>query len=276
MPEGPEVQTVLSTLESQIKGAKVKDVIVRYEKCVQPDVQTFYSVIGQSFLGFSRIGKYLIFTMEDYHMVVHLRMEGKFYILDYLPNSNDWKHIHVILCLNDGRFLCYHDTRKFGRLGLYDKKEDISSLPPLQNVGFDVLDDRVDGTYFYNRIHHSNRNLKTALLDQSIMAGVGNIYADEICFSSGLDPRSRCTRLSKKDCEQIIFHTKRIIRGAIRAGGTTIRSYTSSLGVTGLFQLELKVHKRAGELCLQCKRPIKKLVVSTRGTYICQNCQKRK
>ncbi|MDO4466190.1 MAG: bifunctional DNA-formamidopyrimidine glycosylase/DNA-(apurinic or apyrimidinic site) lyase [Bacillota bacterium] len=276
MPEGPEVQTVLSTLENQIKECRVKEVIVRYEKCVQPDVSTFYSIVGQSFLGFSRIGKYLIFTTEEYNLVVHLRMEGKFYILDSLPDAKEWKHIHVIFGLDDGRFLCYHDTRKFGRLSLYEKREDISTLPPLQNVGFDVLDDRVDGMYFYSHIHRSNRNLKSAILDQSIMAGVGNIYADEICFSAGLDPRSRCTRISKKDCENIIYHTKRIIRGAMKAGGTTIRSYTSSLGVTGLFQLKLKVHQREGEACLLCQRPIKKLVVSTRGTYICQNCQKRK
>ncbi|MBQ0065784.1 MAG: DNA-formamidopyrimidine glycosylase [Firmicutes bacterium] len=276
MPEGPEVQTVISTLERQIKGARIEDVEVRYEKCVEPNITDFKRVIGQSFLEFSRIGKYLIFTMEDFQMVVHLRMEGKFYILDSRPEAKTWKHIHVIFRLEDGRYLCYHDTRKFGRLGLYDKMEDFSKLPPLVNVGYDVLDQRATGRYFYEQIHHSQRTLKAALLDQSILAGIGNIYANEICFSAGLDPRSRCTRISKKDCEQIVFHAKRILNGAIKAGGTTIRSYTSSLGVTGLFQLKLKVHAREGEPCLVCGTPIKKIVVNTRGTYLCQQCQKRK
>ena len=106
------------------------------------------------------------------------------------------------------------------------------------------------------------------------MAGVGNIYADEICFASGLDPRSRACKVSKKDWDKIVYETKRILQGATRFGGTTIRSYTSSLGVTGRFQLYLKVHDQTQ--CKVCHHTIKKLIVSQRGTYLCPNCQKRK
>lgn len=154
------------------------------------------------------------------------------------------------------------------------KKEDIHAYPCFKNVGYDYMDERVNGMYFYTCVHSLKRNLKSCLLDQSIMAGVGNIYADEICFASGLDPRSRASKLSKKDCEKIVFQTKRILQGATRFGGTTIRSYTSSLGVTGRFQLYLNVHDQTQ--CKVCHHAIKKLTVSQRGTYLCPNCQKRK
>ncbi|MCF0106465.1 MAG: hypothetical protein HUJ53_06850 [Holdemanella sp.] len=133
-----------------------------------------------------------------------------------------------------------------------------------------------NSTFLYQSIHASQRNLKSILLDQSIMAGIGNIYCDEICFSCQLDPRTRASRLSRKDCEKLVYHAKRIITEAMELGGTTIRSYTSSLGVTGRFQLSLQVHTRKDQPCPICGFPIVKKVVSQRGTYICLHCQKRK
>lgn len=274
MPEGPEVEVVVRTLEHQIKNLCIKDIRIVYENVVQSDSLPVEKIKGQTFLRFDRIGKYLIFTLSDDQLVFHLRMEGKFYIYDELPT--DLKHIHVIFTLDNGRKLCYHDTRKFGRMVLYPKEKDLYNLPALQHVGYDFMDARATPDYFYQSIHTSKRSLKAALLDQSIMAGIGNIYADEICFACKLDPRSRCTRISKKDCEAILFHTRRILKGAIRFGGTTIRDYTSSLGVTGRFQLRLKVHTRQGKSCIRCGHVIDKVKVSQRGTYLCRNCQKRK
>ena len=276
MPEAPEVQTVVSTLEQQIQGRKVIDVEIRYPRLLENLDENVWKerLVNQTLLGFSRIGKYLILTTEKYAWIIHLRMEGKFYIVEALPEN--MKHVHAVFELNDGRKLLYHDTRKFGRMALYDKQENVHSYPCLKNVGLDVLDDRVDGKYVYNAIHSSSRNLKSILLDQSIMAGIGNIYCDEICFLCKLDPRSKASRLSKKDCENIVYHSKNVIRDAMKLGGTTIRSYTSSLGVTGLFQLNLRVHTKKGEPCPVCQNTIVKRVVSQRGTYICLHCQKRK
>ena len=274
MPEAPEVQTVISTLEKQIKECIIEKIEVLYSKILENGNEESWNekLEGQSLLEFNRIGKYLILSTEDYDWVIHLRMEGKFYIYDELPEN--LKHIHIIVYLNDGKKLCYHDTRKFGRMALYDKTEDKSTLPSLKNVGYDILDQRVTGKYFYSQIHSKKKCLKACLLDQSIMAGIGNIYADEICFAARLDPRSRAARLSKKDCDTIVSYSKQIIQDAMKAGGTTIRSYTSSLGVTGLFQLQLNVHTM--EECPICRDKIVKKVVATRGTYICQHCQKRK
>lgn len=273
MPEAPEVQTVLSTLETQIKNISIEDVLIYYPKIVDNvEVETFkHRLIGQSFRTFNRLGKYLIFGLDDYDLVVHLRMEGKFYLYDKICED---KHIHVVFKLNNGICMSYHDTRKFGRMYLYSKKEDIHAYPCFKNVGYDYMDQRVNGMYFYHCVHALKRNLKSCLLDQSIMAGIGNIYADEICFALGLDPRSRACKLSKKDCEKIVLETRRILQGATHYGGTTIRSYTSSLGVTGRFQLHLKVHGQTQ--CKVCHHTIKKLTVSQRGTYLCPKCQKRK
>lgn len=273
MPEAPEVQTVLSTLETQIKDVSIEDVLIYYPKIIDNvEVETFKNqLIGQTFHSFNRLGKYLIFGLDDYDLVVHLRMEGKFYLYNMLCEN---KHIHIVFKQNSGTYMSYHDTRKFGRMYLYPKKEDIHAYPCFKNVGYDYMDERVNGMYFYTCVHSLKRNLKSCLLDQSIMAGVGNIYADEICFASGLDPRSRASKLSKKDCEKIVFQTKRILQGATRFGGTTIRSYTSSLGVTGRFQLYLNVHDQTQ--CKVCHHAIKKITVSQRGTYLCPNCQKRK
>lgn len=272
MPEAPEVQVVLDTLQTQIQGCQIKKVDVFYDKLVEfGDIQ---NLVGELILDFHRIGKYLILETNQYDWVIHLRMEGKFYIYDQLPEN--LKHIHAIFQLNDQRYLCFHDVRKFGRMWIQNKVEDLYQLNALKNVGYDYTDERVDGMYLYQHIHSSTRPLKAALLDQSIVAGIGNIYANEICFACGLDPRSRCQRISKKDCENLIYETRRILTGATRFGGTTIRSYTSSLGVTGRFQLKLKVHARQGEPCPMCGQPIKKIKVDNRGTYLCQHCQKRK
>ena len=176
MPEAPEVQTVLSTLETQIKDISIEDVLIYYPKIVDNvEVETFeHRLIGQSFRTFNRLGKYLIFGLDDYDLVVHLRMEGKFYLYDKICED---KHIHVVFKLNNGICMSYHDTRKFGRMYLYSKKEDIHAYPCFKNVGYDYMDQRVNGMYFYHCIHTLKRNLKSCLLDQSIMAGIGNIYA---------------------------------------------------------------------------------------------------
>ncbi len=275
MPEAPEVQTVVSTLKHQIQGCTIEKVDILYPRLIETDLEKFQSnIIDQRFQTFSRWGKYLILGLDEYDWIIHLRMEGRFYLYETLPENR--KHIHAIFTLNDGRYLCYHDTRKFGRMALYEKQKDWHQYPALSKLGYDYTDPKADAIYFYNKIHKQKRPLKAALLDQSIIAGIGNIYADEICFACNLDPRSRCTRISKKDCQAIVENTYRILSEATQAGGTTIRTYTSSLGITGLFQMSLRVHNQKGCQCPKCGRPIEKMTVVQRGTYICRHCQKRK
>lgn len=277
MPELPEVETVRRTLEYQLKGVKIEDVQIIYPKIIDNVTPEEFKqkLKGQQFQNYRRIGKYLIFELNDYTLVSHLRMEGKFYIKN-ATEAYDQKHTHLIFELSDGRKLQYHDTRKFGRMYLYPRNVELLEQKAFQNVGFDAFDSNLFAIDLYKKSRNRKITLKQFLLDQKNIAGIGNIYADEICFRVGLHPTSNVSKLSKKDFENILDATRIILQGAIDAGGTTIRSYTSSLGVDGRFQLQLKVHQRKGENCYRCGHVIEKITVGGRGTYLCRKCQKKK
>lgn len=276
MPELPEVQTVLDTLHAQMGHARIRDVRVCWDRIIQGDTDTFCALVRcRRIEDYTRIGKYLCFDLGDVWWIAHLRMEGKFYLQQpeepYAP-----RHVHVIFELEDGRELRYHDTRKFGRMYAYEKKGSLRECPCFARVGKDALDEGLSADELYHSLHGRHVTLKQALLDQSVIAGIGNIYADEICFALGIHPLTRVNRLRKQDFARLIAETRRILQGAIRAGGTTIRSYTSSLGVDGRFQLQLKVHAKKGEPCPVCGNEIIKVQANGRGTYYCAKCQKRR
>lgn len=276
MPELPEVQTVVDTLRYQLQHVTIKDVHVYWDNIIAfPNVCAFIEGMkGKTIHDYGRYGKYLIFDLGSHVWIAHLRMEGKFYIQQ--PFEPYDKHIHVIFDLEDGRQLRYHDTRKFGKMYLYEKQADLHAYPCFQHIGYDAFDERLTKEYLYQKLHTRSIPIKQALLDQSVIAGIGNIYADEICFALGMHPERKISTLRKKDFERLIEETRRILNGAIASGGTTIRSYTSSLGVDGRFQLKLKVHARKGEKCKVCGSDIKKIVVATRGTYYCPTCQRKR
>jgi formamidopyrimidine-DNA glycosylase len=262
------VETVLRTLEAKIRGKGIETVEIRYPKIIEGSPAVFTKALeGRHFLEFRRRGKYLLFTMEDVLLSSHLRMEGKYYILgDGVPYD---RHTHVIFHLDDGTGLRYHDTRKFGRMEILPKDTDPRTF---HGLGPEPFSDEFSPAYIYACAHERRVPVKTLLLDQSFAAGIGNIYADEICFACGLRPRMNCRRLTKAMCEAIVRETQRILSDAVKAGGTTIRSYTSSLGVTGLFQLECMVHAR--KTCRICGSDIKIVRVGGRSSYYCPHCQR--
>ncbi len=277
MPELPEVETVKSTLAYQLGNPLITDVSVFYDNVIDGmSANAFCDALrNQTICDYTRIGKYLIFVLQDYYLVSHLRMEGKYYV-QASDEPYDAKHTHVIFQFADGRQLRYHDTRKFGRMYLYPITCDLMKQKAFTHCGYDVFDERVTPQYLYDCFHHRHIVLKQALLDQSVMAGVGNIYADEICFALRLHPQTKITHLTKKDFVRLLEATRCILSQAIESGGTTIRSYTSSLGVDGRFQLKLQVHAKQGEPCPICGTTIIKKTVATRGTYYCATCQRRK
>lgn len=276
MPELPEVETVVRTLEKQLGQPTLKHINVLYDKVLANKEKADFiaELTNEKIIAYHRIGKYMIFECTAHYLVVHMRMEGKFYIQSAHELYD--KHTHVLIDLLDGRQLRYHDTRKFGRMYLYAKDKDYHELDCFKNVGYDVFDERLTGQLLYANAHYRKIRLKQFLLEQHVMSGVGNIYADEICYACALHPCTKVNKLSKKDCDTILSETKRILNGAIKAGGTTIRSYTSSLKVDGRFQLQLKVHMRKDQPCYRCKNTIEKISVAGRGTYFCKVCQKRK
>ncbi|MBQ1522318.1 MAG: bifunctional DNA-formamidopyrimidine glycosylase/DNA-(apurinic or apyrimidinic site) lyase [Erysipelotrichaceae bacterium] len=270
MPELPEVETVVRTLEHKINKRIIKEVNVLWKKLIEyPDPDSFSALLkDQQFVSFSRRGKFLIFELTDFIMVAHLRMEGKFYV--YPEHTEPLKHTHIVFVLDEGE-LHYNDVRKFGRFDLYRKDEPLECL---ESLGYEPFDERLNGSLLKEYCRRKKMPIKTQLLDQGMIAGIGNIYANEICFDVKLNPQHPACYISEVKWDEIIESTRKILAEAIQAGGTTIRSYTSSLGVTGMFQQNLHVHSRNNELC-ECGTIIKKIFVNGRGTYYCPNCQKQ-
>ena len=272
MPEIAEVETVRNTLKKRILNKKIVDVEVFYKPMIESAIASFKKdLVGKSFIDIKRRGKWLIFETEDRYLLSHLRMEGKYFIK---PKEDiKEKHEHVIFTFNDNTTLRYHDTRKFGRMNLI-KKEDLENTECIKKQGLEPGDKNLTSTYLLEKFKNKRLPIKTVLLDQTIISGLGNIYADEVLFDAGIHPMRHGDAVSIQECEKIKNSARKIITKAIEMGGTTIRSYTSSLGVTGRFQQYLMVHKREGEQCYQCKNIIQKMKIGGRSSYYCEHCQK--
>ena len=265
MPELPEVEVVRRTLNNKLKGKIIRKVDVLYNNIIGIG-EPINNIENNKILEIKRRGKWLIFCFDNYYMISHLRMEGKWFIKN---NSPIEKHEHVIFYFDDFE-LRYHDTRKFGRIFLI-KKDKIDDF--FSNLGMDA--NNLEYSYLKDKFSISklqSKSLKEVLLDQSIISGIGNIYADEISYKLGLIPSTKIKDLNKKDLENLILYSKEILNKSIECGGTTIRSYTSSLGVIGNNQDNLIVHRRLN--CKVCGSPITKIKLAGRTTYYCPVCQK--
>ena len=273
MPELPEVETVRQGLKKLLLGRIIKRVCVYYDGIIEyPSVLEFTSNIeNQKINDIDRFGKWLIFVLDDYYLLSHLRMEGKYFIKDASDELN--KHEHVVFKLDNDSELRYMDVRKFGKMHLIPKDK-IKDIGPLIDLGLEPWDKKLDISYLRDKYKNKKLPIKSVLLDQSIIVGIGNIYADEILFLAKINPYMRAMDLSDNDLFNIIKYTKEILEKAIREGGTTIRSYSSVNGVHGLFQQELNVHSREGEQCPSCGNKIVKVKIGGRGTYYCEKCQK--
>lgn len=273
MPELPEVETVRATLEPLISGKRIVTVTIRYPKMVEGDPVLFADKLtGRTLQSIGRIGKYLFFQLEDGVFVSHLRMEGKYFLKDSKVPYD--KHEHLILSFEDGTDLRYHDTRKFGTVEWLEPNG-IPAYRERHKIAFEPLEEGFSSEAFAKRLKRTTRMIKPVLLDQSVIAGLGNIYVDEVLFRSRLHPETRANRLTKKQALDVAGHAKDVLSEATRLGGTTIRSYVSSLGVTGRFQTKLHVHGKKGEPCPHCQTTIVKITVGGRGTYVCPVCQKK-
>ena len=269
MPELPEVETVRKILEKNIINKQIKDIVVRYDRIIQNEnVSDFIEKLkNQTFLEMRRRGKHLICVLNDYYLIVHLRMEGKFF---YMKDSNYSVHDHIIFKFDDGE-LRFNDTRKFGTMHLFDKNLDIYNLAPLNKLGKEPYDEGFDYLYLKPFFNKSNKPIKTTLLDQSIIAGLGNIYVDEVLYMSNIHPLEKTKNLTDDQIKKIVTSSIIVLNKAIKLGGTTIKSFQSSHDITGRFQNELLVHTK--QYCPSCNEKIIKIRVGGRGTYYCKNCQ---
>jgi len=272
MPELPEVETVKETLKTLVLHKKIKTVRIYYQNTVAyPTSDEFIKEISnQTINDIKRRGKWLMFELDNYYLLSHLRMEGKYHIRHKTDDVN--KHEHIVFELDDNSELRYQDTRKFGRMYLLNK-EGVYNQPPLNELGREPWDEHLTTDYLKEKYSKKKLPIKTVILDQSVIVGIGNIYADEILFLSRINPLKPASKLNEQELQAIIDNTRLTLEKAIKAGGTTIRSYTSNDGVHGRFQQELFVHSREGLPCLACGTTIVKIKVGGRGTYYCPNCQ---
>lgn len=273
MPELPEVETVKNTLKPRLIGKKIINANVYYDNMIDypTSIEFKERIINQRINDINRYGKWLIFVLDDYYLLSHLRMEGKY----FFKKKGDKRliHEHIIFTLDNDIELRYHDVRKFGKMLLIEK-EKYEELSPLNALGYEPFDERLNVLYLKEKFKNKRLPIKSTLLDQSIITGIGNIYADEILFLCKINPLKSSNKLTDNELENIIKYSKEVLTKAIEKGGSTIKSYTSVDGVHGLFQQELLVHTKLNMPCRNCNTKIVKIKVNGRGTYYCPNCQK--
>jgi len=272
VPELPEVENLARGLASQITGLTIRDVRCHFPGAVGPDPECFAEAVrGRRIEELHRHGKYLFFVLDgDATLALHLRMTGQF-VLVPRPQPAD-KHTHLELLLSDrNRKLVFRDVRKFGRLQLLDGG--VERFIEEKRLGADAL--QISTRQMHQLFQRTSRSIKAVLLDQRVVAGLGNIYTDEILFREGISPLRKASALSYEQVASLRRTVRAVLRAAIRGRGTTISDYVDARGLRGSFQNSLLVYSRAGLPCPRCGTAITRSRVAGRGTYSCPNCQSR-
>lgn len=275
MPEYPEVRTFIDFLKKQhIINQKIVGVNFIDDKVLKNSNQNTFKnfIVGESIKDIDQIGKLIFISLtHNKYLTIHLRMEGKLFFIDSSIKPNKLTMVEL-LC--GKKKLVYIDFRKFGTFYIYKSKNEFLKSNEVTKMGLQPFDKELKSLYLLKAFKNKNQAIKTALLDQSIIAGIGNIYADEILFACKINPLKKSKLLTKIDCEHIITACRKIMKAAIANSGTTVSSFAFAPSHAGSFQKYLKVHTREGQHCKICKTPIKKIAVNGRGTYYCPKCQK--
>jgi len=274
MPELPEVETIRRDLEQKLVGKKIKDIKILVPHLIKkPSLDRFIlNLIGEKIISIGRRGKYLLFSFNlGKILVIHLRMTGQ--LVYCSPEEEEEKHLCCIFALEDDgqiNHLRYLDIRRFGCFYLLNPDETIKGLT---NLGPEPLGADFTFSYLVEILQNKRGKIKALLLDQTIIAGIGNIYADEILFRSGIHPERTGNSLNKEEIRRIYENTSQVLQEAIERRGTTISDYRDGLGKKGTFQNYLKVYGRSGKKCLQCQSLIKKIKIGGRSSCFCPQCQ---
>lgn len=272
MPELPEVETMVRQLRPQLVGRTVTEAHVYWARTVaRPSPRRFRAgLAGRRIESLWRRGKYFLFDLDDGRTLVgHLRMSGRLFLDEPADRDRARKHVRASFDLDDGRRLVFVDVRKFGRLALVRRPEEI--LPAL---GPEPLSAEVDGAWMVRALRSRRRMLKPLLLDQSFLAGLGNIYVDESLHLARLHPLRLSDRVPRAKAEALVESIRAVLREAIEAEGSSFDTfYRTPEGKPGRFQESFSVYGRQGLPCRSCGTTIRRLVVSQRGTHVCPRCQ---
>jgi formamidopyrimidine-DNA glycosylase len=274
MPELPEVETIARGVHARVRGDRIAEVWFSEHK--QP-FKTAASVqakglAGRTILSVHRTGKHIVCELGDAdgsepsaQWIVHLGMTGR--LLVTTPEGPVAKHTHARMTLESGREIRFVDARRFGRLELRELKK----TEGFSAAGCEPM--TIGAAEFAGLFRGRRLAIKAALLNQQLLSGVGNIYADESLFQAGIRPRRQAGKLTRKELERLRVAVGAVLAHAIRLGGSSVSDYVDADGVKGFFQLEHCVYLRTGLPCRQCGRPIKRIIVAGRGTHYCSHCQ---
>jgi len=272
MPELPEVETIARGLDKRVTGAVIESVWLgsKPEPLKSSAAEIAAALQSRTIAGVRRVGKHIVFDLQsskngtvahsESQWIVHLGMTGSLRI--FSADEDIEKHTHAVLRLNSGRELRFVDPRRFGRLSVIERFE-APGAEPLQ-VKFDD---------FVALFRRRKTPIKSALLNQKLLSGVGNIYADEALFRAGIRPRRRAASLTRDELHKLHSALKKVLKEAIRLGGSSISDYVDADGGEGFFQLKHRVYGREAKACLVCKAPIKRIVIAGRSSHYCPHCQ---
>ena len=272
MPELPEVETVINTIRPHIINKEIEKIEVYYDRLIQSNLDEFKTkLINQKFINVTRYGKFIFLHLtNDFVIITHLRMEGKF----RFENSHNLrkKHTSAGFFFKDGTSLAFDDTRKFGLMYLSDEAN-FKETKMIKKLGIEANKISENDYEFLIKKFKKNKCIKELLLDQSILAGIGNIYADEILFSTKINPFRKGNDISDEKYHEIFQASNQILNKAITLGGSTIHSFHPSEGVDGKFQETLLCYGKSGTPCPNCNTTLHKDFIGGRGTTFCPNCQ---
>jgi len=264
MPELPEVETIARILKPDLIGRTILSADLRWSRTLaMPSPKKFKEQIkGQKIVDIGRRAKYLIIQLADFHLLVHLRMSGDLFIKD--STNKPEKHDRLVLKLSNNRSLIFNDTRKFGRVWLTSNTEEV-----LGKLGPEPLSKDFSPQWLHSALHNKHRQLKPLLLDQSFLAGLGNIYTDEALHIAKLHPVAVSDSVTAKQAEALYEAIRAVLKEGIRRNGASIDWVYRG----GEFQNHFRVYDRAGKPCPVCGTKVARLVVGQRGTHICPKCQ---
>ena len=276
MPELPEVETVRRGLEKATVGRRINQVVVRRSDLRRPLPTNFSDMLsGREITQLDRRAKYILIHLNSgYVILVHLGMSGRMVIEQgtqvEVPAR---KHEHIALSVGNGTVVRFSDPRRFGFMDL-TPKEKLFNHPLLKLMGPEPLGAGFNALTLMASLKGRRTPIKSALLDQRVVAGLGNIYVCESLFMAGVSPRRITQNISALRAERLVSATKMILRDAINAGGSTLRDHVTPTGEMGYFQYHFKVYGREGELCESCMKPVKRIVQAGRSTFFCASCQR--
>ena len=273
MPELPEVETVCRSLRPHLLGRTIKTIDVRERRLrVLVDVARTERLAGERIESVDRVAKYILLRFSNAAVwLFHLGMSGK--LICTAANTPRRKHDHIIVGLDDGRQMRYHDPRRFG-LAIVSHADEIATLPQLRHLGVDPFAETLTGEYLFSFTRVSDRRIRDLLLDQQIVAGLGNIYANEVLAMARVKPTIRARRLTRRQVGLIAGAIPELLHDAIQWCGTSFSDYRDADDKSGEFQNHLRVYDRHGEPCRVCPSTIKRVAIGNRSAFYCPTCQR--